>query len=51
MALTTAIFVGESQEWIPELVAKAKQLQVNEGTVNYCKTSFAAESAFYSPTL
>lgn len=33
MALTTAIFVGESQEWIPDLVAKAKELQVNEGTV------------------
>lgn len=31
MALTTAIFVGESKEWIPDLVAKAKQLQVNEG--------------------
>lgn len=31
MALTTAIFVGESQEWIPDLVAKAKELQVNEG--------------------
>lgn len=34
MALTTAIFVGESQEWIPDLVAKAKELQVNEGTVS-----------------
>ena len=33
MALTTAIFVGKSQEWIPDLVAKAKELQVNEGTV------------------
>ncbi len=31
MALTTAIFVGESKDWIPDLVAKAKELQVNEG--------------------
>ena len=35
MALTTAIFVGESKEWIPDLVAKAKELQVNEGTVSF----------------
>ena len=34
MALTTAIFVGESKEWIPDLVAKAKQLQVNEGNTS-----------------
>ena len=34
MALTTAIFVGESKEWIPDLVAKAKELKVNEGTVS-----------------
>ncbi|KAM7436885.1 Methylmalonate-semialdehyde dehydrogenase [acylating] mitochondrial [Porites harrisoni] len=31
MALTTAIFVGESKDWIPDVVAKAKELQVNEG--------------------
>lgn len=36
MALTTAIFVGESKEWIPDLVAKAKQLQVNEGNTSIC---------------
>lgn len=34
MALTTAIFVGESKDWIPDLVAKAKELKVNEGTVH-----------------
>lgn len=34
MALTTAIFVGKSKEWIPDLVAKAKELKVNEGTVS-----------------
>ena len=37
MALTTAIFVGESKEWIPDLVAKAKELQVNEGNVSQHK--------------
>lgn len=32
MALSTAIFVGKAKEWIPEIVARAKQLKVNEGT-------------------
>ena len=31
MALSTAIFVGSSKEWIPEIVARAKQLKVNAG--------------------
>jgi len=31
MALSTAIFVGEAREWIPELVQKAKALRVNAG--------------------
>jgi len=31
MALSTVIFVGESQEWIPELVEKAKKLTVGPG--------------------
>merc|ERR1712142_602335 len=31
MALTTAVFVGEAKEWIPELVEKAKALKVNAG--------------------
>eukprot|EP01087_Luapelamoeba_hula_P017003 TRINITY_DN530_c0_g1_i1.p1 TRINITY_DN530_c0_g1~~TRINITY_DN530_c0_g1_i1.p1 ORF type:complete len:528 (+),score=83.52 TRINITY_DN530_c0_g1_i1:34-1617(+) len=34
MALTTAIFVGESKEWIPELVERARKLKVNAGHVN-----------------
>ena len=34
MALTTAIFVGESKDWIPDVVAKAKELQVNEGNLS-----------------
>ncbi|XP_074644267.1 putative methylmalonate-semialdehyde/malonate-semialdehyde dehydrogenase [acylating], mitochondrial [Tubulanus polymorphus] len=31
MALTTIVFVGEAKEWIPELIEKAKKLQVNAG--------------------
>lgn len=31
MALSTAIFVGETKEWIPEIVEKARQLKVNAG--------------------
>jgi len=32
MALTTAVFVGEAQNWIPDLVEKAKKLKVSIGT-------------------
>mmetsp|Transcript_46913 Transcript_46913/g.146974 ORF Transcript_46913/g.146974 Transcript_46913/m.146974 type:complete len:374 (-) Transcript_46913:160-1281(-) len=32
MALSTAIFVGETQEWISDLAAKAKQLKLGSGT-------------------
>lgn len=31
MALSTAIFVGEAKNWIPDLVARAKKLTVNGG--------------------
>jgi malonate-semialdehyde dehydrogenase (acetylating)/methylmalonate-semialdehyde dehydrogenase len=31
MALSTAIFVGKTKDWIPELVAKAKNLKVTAG--------------------
>uniref|UniRef100_A0A1A9W8R5 Probable methylmalonate-semialdehyde/malonate-semialdehyde dehydrogenase [acylating], mitochondrial n=1 Tax=Glossina brevipalpis TaxID=37001 RepID=A0A1A9W8R5_9MUSC len=31
MALSTALFVGESQAWIPDLVERAKKLNVNRG--------------------
>lgn len=31
MALSTAVFVGETKEWIPELVERAKKLKVNAG--------------------
>ena len=32
MALSTAIFVGESKEWIPEIVERAKKLKVSQGS-------------------
>jgi len=32
MALSTVVFVGESCEWIPELVEKTKTLKVDVGT-------------------
>ncbi|WP_280192258.1 CoA-acylating methylmalonate-semialdehyde dehydrogenase [Delftia sp. PS-11] len=32
MALSVAVLVGEAQQWIPELVAKARTLKVNAGT-------------------
>ena len=31
MALSTAVFVGEAKEWIPELVERARKLTVNAG--------------------
>ena len=31
MALSTAIFVGEAQEWLPELSERAKKLKVTGG--------------------
>ncbi|CAH0400099.1 unnamed protein product [Chilo suppressalis] len=33
MALSTAIFVGEAKEWIPDLVKRAQDLKVNAGHV------------------
>ncbi|XP_055842098.1 probable methylmalonate-semialdehyde dehydrogenase [acylating], mitochondrial [Episyrphus balteatus] len=31
MALSTAVFVGEAQKWIPDLVERAQKLKVNAG--------------------
>jgi malonate-semialdehyde dehydrogenase (acetylating)/methylmalonate-semialdehyde dehydrogenase len=31
MALSTAVFVGETKEWMPELIERAKKLKVNAG--------------------
>ncbi|XP_059045084.1 probable methylmalonate-semialdehyde dehydrogenase [acylating], mitochondrial [Achroia grisella] len=33
MALSTAVFVGEAKQWIPDLVERAKGLKVNAGHV------------------
>lgn len=33
MALSTAIFVGESREWLPELVERSRSLRVNAGNL------------------
>ncbi|KAL9696461.1 hypothetical protein quinque_016040 [Culex quinquefasciatus] len=33
MALSTAVFVGESKQWIPDLVDRARKLKVNAGHV------------------
>ncbi|XP_026481942.1 probable methylmalonate-semialdehyde dehydrogenase [acylating], mitochondrial [Ctenocephalides felis] len=33
MALSTAVFVGQAKEWIPDLVKRAQQLKVNAGHV------------------
>lgn len=33
MALSTAVFVGEAKDWVPDLVERAKQLKVNAGHV------------------
>lgn len=32
MALSTAIFIGDAQQWIPEIVAKARALRVAAGS-------------------
>ena len=33
MALSTAVFVGEAQKWIPDLIPRASKLKVNAGHV------------------
>lgn len=33
MALSTAVFVGSSKEWIPDLINRAKDLKVNAGHI------------------
>ena len=31
MALSTAVFVGDAAQWIPDLVERSKKLKVNAG--------------------
>lgn len=35
MALSTAVFVGETKNWIPELVERARQLKVSAGKFRF----------------
>ena len=32
MALSTAVFVGDAQKWIPDLIERTEKLVVNAGT-------------------
>lgn len=47
MALSTAILVGEARSWLPELVERAKALQVNAGAV----PSHSTLHPFFFPSL
>lgn len=38
MALSTAVFVGEAKNWIPELVERARKLKVNAGKSTFLTT-------------
>ena len=31
MALSTAVFVGEAKNWVPEIIERAQKLKVNAG--------------------
>lgn len=35
MALSTAVFVGEARDWLPDLVEKAKKLHLGPGNQRY----------------
>lgn len=50
MALSTAIFVGESRDWLPELVERSKSLRVNAGNFssNSVNTNISASSGICS---
>lgn len=48
MALSTAIFVGKSQEWIPEIVEKARKLKVYSMCIkNYYTTCLYPQPLYY----
>lgn len=40
MALSTAVWVGESKKWIPELIERAKKLRVGPGWIQSRKFWF-----------
>jgi len=35
MALSTALFVGDANKWIPDLVERTKKLKVNAGALRF----------------
>lgn len=43
MALSTAVFVGEAQKWMPDLVERAKALKVNAGNYSRDLIDFSFE--------
>lgn len=48
MALSTAVFVGEAQEWLPELKQRAMELKVNAGRfINNYFFSWSSGGAHY----
>lgn len=49
MALSTAILVGEARSWLPELVERAKALQVNAGTAPCPSALYLCFSLFRNP--
>lgn len=52
MALSTAIFVGESRDWLPELVERSRSLRVNAGICADANLHFKRHlSLFHFPHL
>ena len=43
MALSTAVWVGEAKEWIPEMLERAKKLKVNAGWYPSSKSSLLGQ--------
>lgn len=51
MALSTAIFVGESRDWLPELVERSKSLRVNAGICGGANLHFKQHLSLLFPFL
>lgn len=49
MALSTAIFVGESHDWLPELVERSKSLRVNAGICVGANLQFKQHVSLFFP--
>lgn len=46
MALSVAVFVGESKQWLPDLVKMAGALKVNAGKSAACACSLSDDFVF-----